>query len=73
MSDTYSVKLDGSEVARITGDGIAMGKKAVQMKDRWEAQLVDDPKLLKMIRDGQTIVVFYVSSRENVAVEKISE
>jgi len=69
--DTYSVKLDGAEVARVTGEGITTAKKAQFIKGSFETELVDDPKLLKLLVDGKTILVFYVSSDSNVTVERI--
>jgi len=69
--DTYSVKLDGKEVARITGKGITTAKKAQFIKGTYQTELVDDPKLLKLTVDGKTILVFYVSSEPNVTVEKV--
>lgn len=67
---TFSIRVDGSEVARVTGDGIECAKK---QRDKWSEEFQDDPKLLRLVREGKTILVFYVSAMENVTVEKVSE
>jgi len=69
--DTYSVKLDGAEMARVTGEGITTGKKSQFIKGTYQTQLVDDLKMLKLIVEGKTVLVFYVSSMPNVTVERI--
>lgn len=71
MPETFIVKHHGQEVARVTGEGITMGKKAVGSS--FSAQLVDDDRLLKIVRDGITVLVFYMSSSPTVTVEKISD
>lgn len=70
MSDTFVIKLDGSEVARITGEGITCGQKVVLNREKFVEEFVDDPKLLRIVRDGKSIVVWYVSSAKNVTVER---
>jgi hypothetical protein len=70
MSDTYSIKVDGCEVGRVSGEGITCAKRLV---DKFSDTLVDDPKMLRLQRDGKTILVFYVSAAENVSVEKVSD
>jgi hypothetical protein len=70
MADTYSIKVDGCEVGRVSGEGISCGRRLL---DKFSDKLVDDPKLLRLQRDGKTIVVFYVSAAENVSVEKVSD
>lgn len=72
MSDTYSIRLDGAEVARVSGEGLTCGKKLTG-PEAMGGEFVDDQKLLKLVRDGKTILVFYVSAAENVTVEKVSE
>lgn len=70
--DTYAIRVDGSEVARVSGEGLTLGKKLVG-SEAMGGEFVDDPKLIKLLRDGKTILVFYVSAAENVSVEKVSE
>lgn len=66
--DTYLIRIDGSEVGRVSGERIECGKRLV---DKWSEKFEDDKRLLKIIRDGKTIVVFYVSPSDNVTVEKV--
>lgn len=70
MTDTYKISVDGAEVARVSGEGITCAKR---QRDRWSDAFEDDPKLLRIVREGKTILVFYVSAAENVVVEKVSE
>ena len=70
MSEIYSIKLDGSEVARISGESIVSGKKVADKSWR-DVELVDDPRMLRIVREGKTVAVFYVSTAENVSVEKV--
>lgn len=70
MSDTYSIKADGVEVGRVSGEGLSCGKKLTG-PELMGGEFVDDPKLLKILRDGKTIAVFYVSGAKNVSVEKV--
>lgn len=72
MSDIYKISVDGSELARVSGERIECGKK-LNGTELTGGQLVDDLKLLKVVRDGKTVAVFYVSSAENVSVEKLNE
>jgi|GEM_PF-4265922 len=71
--DTYSIRVDGSEVARVTGDGITSSQRAQFKPGTFDTEVVDDPKLLKLVRGGKTILVFYVSQEKNVSVERVSE
>jgi len=59
--DTYVVKLDGVEVARLTGEGLEHGHKLGEI----------DPKLVKKNHNGQTLFVLMGSSQKNVSVEKL--
>lgn len=68
MSDTYSIKIDGSEVGRVSGERIECGKRLV---DKWSEKFEDDPKLLRIVRDGKSVAVFYVSAGDGVTVEKV--
>jgi len=68
LSDTYKICVDGSEVGRVSGEGITCAKRLL---DKFSDTLVDDPKMLRLQRDGKTILVFYVSAEENVTVEKL--
>ena len=72
MSDTYLIRVDGSEVARISAETIMCGKKPGEKSWR-DQELVDDLRMLKIVREGKTVAVFYVSSAENITVEKVSE
>jgi hypothetical protein len=73
VPDTFKIIIDGQEVARVIGEGITPGKKSVTNRENWEPEIVDDMKLLKVVRDGKTVVVWYVSSASNISVEKVSE
>lgn len=72
MSDTYSIKIDGSEVGRVSGEGLSCGKRLTG-PELMGGELVDDPKLLRLKREGKTIAVFYVSGEQNVTVEKVED
>ena len=63
----YIVKLSGEELCRVSGEGIELCKRVVQRGFEYVAE--DDPRMLKLTRDGKTILVFYVSAAENVTVE----
>jgi hypothetical protein len=69
VSESWSVTLDGVELARITGEGFSPCKKIVGPYN--EEKMVDDPKMLRLVKDRKTILVFYVSSAENVKVERV--
>jgi hypothetical protein len=73
MPDTYSIKVNGSEVARFSGNGITLAKKTVPRPGSYEMDLVDDPKMLKVVCAEKTILVLYVSGAENVVCEKVSD
>jgi len=66
--DTYSIRIDGSEVGRVSGERIECGKRLV---DKWSEKFEDDLRLLRIVRDGKSVAVFYVSASENVTVEKL--
>ena len=68
--DTYSIKVDGSEVGRVSAERIECGKRLV---DKFAGTMEDDPRMLRIVRDGKSVAVFYVSTAENVTVEKVSE
>jgi hypothetical protein len=69
VSDTFVIRVDGSEVGRVSGEGWACGKK-LDKPELMGGDLVDDPHMLKIVRDGKTIAVFYVSGAQNVTIEK---
>ena len=62
----YIVKLSGEELCRVSGEGIEPCKRVVRRGFEYVAE--DDPRMLKLTRDGKTILVFYVSAAENVEV-----
>lgn len=68
---TFIVRRDGIEVARVSGEGITPGKRN-QSQSLHTVDLVDDPHLLRLIVDGETVLVFYVSTSKNVSIEKES-
>jgi len=69
--DTYVIRCDGSEVGRVSGEGLSCGQRLTG-PELMGGELIDDPKLLRMKREGKTIAVFYVSAEENVTVEKVA-
>jgi len=69
MSDTYSIKVEGQEIARVTGE-VTCGKRAVDRTWR-ESVMIDDLKILRIMHNGKPVAVFYVSAGDNVVVEKI--
>lgn len=66
----YSIKVDGHEVGRVSGERIECAKK---LKDKFSVEFEDDPKLLRIMRDGKSVAVFYVSAAENVSIEKVGQ
>jgi hypothetical protein len=70
--ETYSVKLSGQEIARLTGDGITPSKREQFIQGTFRTEMVDDPKMLKIVKDGKTVLVLYVSNSTNVEVEKVN-
>jgi hypothetical protein len=71
--DTYVVKFEGVEVARISGESIVPCKKSQTVKDSYQTEMVEDKKLLKLVSGEKTILVLYVSGSNEVTVEKVSE
>ena len=59
--DTYRILLDGTEVARITGEALELGQRGTEA----------DPKCIKAIRNGHTVFVLVASTQKNVSVEKV--
>jgi hypothetical protein len=70
MSDTYSIKVDGSEVGRVSGERVECGKR---LMDKFTGAMEDDPKLLRIMREGKSVAVFYVSADAGVTVENVVE
>lgn len=70
MSETFSIRVDGSEVARVSGEGVMFAQR---LKDRFSSEFVDDDRMLKLVSDGKTIFVLYVHPAKNVKVERVSE
>jgi hypothetical protein len=65
----YSIKLDGQEVARLTGDRIQFGKKMAS-SSLMERNMVDDRSILKQLdADGNVVWVIMLSHR-NLTVEE---
>lgn len=71
--ETFIVRLEGQELCRISGEGITCGKKVVYERDSFKQETIDDMKLLKIVRDGNPLVVWYISSSAKVTVEKVNE
>jgi len=67
MSDTFSIRVDGCEIARITGS-VSFGKRCV---DRISGKMEDDPHIMRIAHNEKTVVVFYVSTADGVAVQKV--
>jgi hypothetical protein len=68
VPDTFVVKLDGVEVARLSGDGIQFGRRS---KAHGSSEMEDDPKMLKKVVNGQSLFVLMASSQKNIVVEKL--
>ena len=67
--DTYRILLNGVEVARISGEGLELGRRA---KDAtFPAVLEPDPKLIKKCVHGDSVFVLMASQRKSVTVEKV--
>jgi len=69
MSDTFSIRVDGCEIARITGS-VSFGKR-LALRYPHQQVLVDDPKMLRVTHNERVIASFYVSSSDNITVEKV--
>jgi hypothetical protein len=70
--DTFVIRVDGCEVGRVSGESLTCGKKLTG-PELMGGDFVDDPKLLKILREGKTIAVFYVSGAANVTIERVAE
>lgn len=70
--DSFVIRVDSCEVARVSAERIECGKRCV---DKFSGTMEDDPRMLRIMRDGDSkpVAVFYVSARDNVTVEKVSE
>ena len=68
--DTFKISVDGCEVGRVSGESIQCGKRMV---DKFTGAMEDDPRLLRIVRDGKSVAVFYVSMAENISIEKVAE
>jgi hypothetical protein len=69
--DTFVIKFNGAELARITGENIVPCKKQQHVKDSYTIEMVEDRKLLKLVSGDKTILVLYVSGSNEVEVEKL--
>jgi len=58
--DTYRILLDGTEVARITGEALELGQRGTEA----------DPKCIKKIVKDKTVFVLMASTQKNVSVIK---
>ena len=68
---TYVVKYNGEEVARVSGEDLVCCKKANRVGNTTDFEFVDDEKMLKIVRDGKSVLVLYVSVADAVTVEKL--
>jgi hypothetical protein len=70
--ETYIISKDGHEAARISADKITLSirREADPASPREYVQVLD-PKLLKVVQDGATLVVVMVSSDKAVSCEKL--
>lgn len=59
--DTYRILLDGTEVARISGEALELGQRGTEQ----------DPKCIKRTVHGQCLFVLMASTQRNVTVEKV--
>ena len=70
MSDTFVIRVDGCEVGRVSGERIELGKRLV---DRFNGVMEDDPRMMRIVRDGKSVAVFYVSMAENITIERVGD
>ena len=68
--DTFKISVDGCEVGRVSGEGITCAKRLV---DKFADKLEDDPKMLRLQRNGKSVAVFYISADANVTIERVAE
>ena len=61
--NTFIVKLDGAEVARISGEGLEFAQR----------NGADDPKMVRLQRRGHSILVVVCSTQENVIIERCAD
>jgi len=66
----FSIKLDGNEVARVSGERLEFGKKLAS-GSLMEREQIEDRTLLKQLdAEGKTIWVMILSHRGNLTVEE---
>ena len=58
--DTYIVKFNGTEVLRVTGEGLECAKRGDE----------PDLKCIKKVVNGQSLFVLMSSTQKNVSVER---
>jgi hypothetical protein len=68
--DTFVIRVDGCEVGRVSGERIECAKR---LKDKFTGEMEDDERLLRIIRDGKSVAVFYVSFASNITIEKVTD
>lgn len=68
---TYIVKLDGKEIARLTGEHIQFGRK-VASGSLMEKQMVEDRSILKQLDAGGNTIWVMMLSHRNLTVEEVT-
>ena len=65
----YLIKLDGQEIARISGERIQFGRKMASAS-LMEREMVDDRNVLKQLDEqGNVLWVLWLSHKGNLTVE----
>ena len=70
--ETFIVRYRGEEIARVGGEGIVPAQKCQFKAGTYDTETVEDLRLLSLRKDGKTVLVFYVSSSDEVSIEKVS-
>ena len=68
---TLLLKLDGVEIARITGEGIVHGRRTDPAKGLMSTEMIDDPLVYVMRKYGKTLWVLNLSASPRMTCEEI--
>jgi len=67
---TYSIKLDGQQIATISGERIQFGRKMAS-GSLMEKQMVEDRSILKQLDAGGNTLWVMMLSHRNLTVEEV--
>jgi len=70
MSDTFRILHDGREVGQLTAEHLEFAKKLAHPEFQHTTEMVDDPRLVKMVSEGKT--AFVLSMARGYSAEKVT-